>query len=266
MTLLIMRLRRDSSIRFLLALSLFGLPLRFVADTDRDGRWEEVVQAIPLGVANPEKATPPAPPAPPVYRPDVVRAMAHLFGGVGRELVVELSSTSRSGASLPLMPEGFPRAKNYVTLFRQSDNPSDPGYNRYLSPPIVLIADPRAQKRYSRLALEEEATAPAELKDYACKNCKAAAGYDLELSALATPPAAANDGGARSRPLLQAFEHWAGEKLVARLAEDAAAETALKGRASYLAALDLQSDGMGDGMGGGMEVGGMGVGMGVGRE
>ncbi len=236
-----MRLRRDFSIRFLLALSLFAPPVRFIADTDRDGRWEEVVQAIPLGVPNPEKATPPSPPAPPIYRPDVVRVMAHLFGGVGRELVVELSSASRSGGAPPVMPEGFPRAKNYVRLFRQSDNPSDPGYNRYLSAPIVLIADPRAQKRYSRLAAEEEATAAAELKEYACKNCKAAAGYDLELSALATPPAAGNDGGARSRPLLQAFEMWAGEKLVARLAEDAAAEGALKARAAYLAALDLQS-------------------------
>lgn len=215
------------------ALALFAPPLKFVADTDHDGQWEEVGFAVPLGVANPKKPAAP-------YPPDVVRVLANIFGHAGKEIVVELSSTSSSKVLAIDPPVNLPRVRSYVTLTRQSDDPADPGYNRYFSPPIVLIADPRAQKKYTLAAVEDGSTAQGQNNPYACQNCKPDTGYAIELTSLGTAPPPANDGSDRAHPIKQAFELWAGERLVARLAENAAAETALKTAATYLAASDLQ--------------------------
>lgn len=215
------------------ALALFAPPLKFVADTDHDGQWEEVGFAVPLGVPNPKKPAAP-------YPPDVVRILASIFGHAGKEIVVELSSTSSTKVLAVDPPVNLPRVRSYVTLTRQSDDPADPGYNRYLSPPIVLIADPRAQKKYSLAAIEDGSSAQGQTNPFACQNCKPNSGYAGELAILSTAPPAANDGSDRAHPIKQAFELWAGERLVARLAENSAAETALKTAATYLAAADLQ--------------------------
>ena len=193
------------------------------------------VAAIALGIPNPGKAMAHAAP----YPPDVVRILANIFGRAGSEVVVELSSVSASGSTLSQLPSGFPRIKTYVALKRQSDDPADPGYNRYVSPPIVMIADPRARKDYAR-ALEEEPArpplVPTPWDDYACWNCKLESGYAGELSSYAPE----TDGLTRAQPVRAAIEQWAGEKLIVRLAETAAAESALKTTATYLNAIDLK--------------------------
>jgi hypothetical protein len=213
------------------ALSLFAPPIRFVADTNRDGIWEDVAEGIPLGVWNPGKSAPP-------YRPDVVRVLANIFGGAGKELVVELSSASTGGFTLSELRAGFPRTRTYVTLTRESDDPAEFGYNRYLSPPIVLIADPRARKDYAikDKPQEREDGAADASKDYACRNCLVASGYAAELALYA----ADTDGVTPGTPAKKAIEQWAGEKLIVRLAWDTASESALKIKATYLAGLDLQ--------------------------
>lgn len=213
------------------ALSLFGPPMRFVADTNRDGIWEDVAEGIPLGIWNPGKSTPP-------YRPDVVRVLANIFGGAGKELVVELASASTGGFTLSELRAGFPRTRTYITLARESDDPAEFGYNRYLSPPIVLIADPRARKDYAikDKPQEREDGAADASKDYACRNCLVASGYAAELALYA----ADTDGVTPGTPAKKAIEQWAGEKLIVRLAWDTASESALKIKATYLAGLDLQ--------------------------
>jgi RHS repeat-associated protein len=215
------------------AVALSPPPLQFVADTDHNGVWEQVGSIVPLGVPNPKKPAAP-------YPPDVVRILANIFGHAGTELVVELSSTSSTGVLIADPSVEFPRSRKYVTLRRQSDDPADPGYNRYLSPPIVVIADPRALKNYAILPVEDASQSAGQNNPYACQNCKPDTGYTAELTALGTQPPAANDGSDRAHPIKQAFEIWAGEKLVVRLAETAAVETALKALDTYLTNMDLQ--------------------------
>lgn len=214
-------------------------PLRFVADTDRDGVEELVGHGCPLGVVNKEKETT----AP--YCPDVVQVLANVFGKAGqqnpdkaasKEIVVELSSASVTGIALAETPPGYPRTKTYVALARQSDNPGDPGFNRYLSPPIVLIADPRARKDYQLDDSEKEDAAATASKPYSCHNCKIRDNYRTD----AWTYAADSEGQTPANPVRKAIEHWAGEKLVARLAWDAASELSLDNSASYLTGFDLR--------------------------
>ncbi len=216
------------------AVDLFAPPLRFVADTDHDGQWEEVSTAVPLGVPNPKKPASP-------YPPDVVRILANIWGHAGKEIVVELSSASSTGVVEADPPAEFPRTRTYVTLTRQSDDPADPAYNRYFSPQVVLIADPRARHNYALAPEEDGSNAAGQGNPNACVNCKPDTAYSSDLASLSAPPPAANDGHDRTHPIKQAFEQWAGEKLVVRLAENAAAETALKTQATYLANLNLQN-------------------------
>ncbi|HKD11064.1 MAG TPA: DUF6531 domain-containing protein, partial [Thermoanaerobaculia bacterium] len=212
------------------ALSPLDPPLRWIADTDHDGRWENVGSAIPLGVSNPAKPSIP-------YPPDVVRALASVWGGAGKEITAEVSSTSNAGIALSELKAGFPRTKTYVTLTRQSDDPADPGYNRYLSPPIVLIADPRARKDYDikNKPAERDDGAADPSKDYACHNCVVDAGYAQELSDWA----ADSEGVTPTPPAKKAIEQWAGEKLQVRLAWDSASEAAVKNNLTYLSKADL---------------------------
>ena len=144
--------------------ALFPPPVAFVADTDRDGRWEAVTSTIPLGVANATKATAlrslgegglHSP-----YPADTVRVLASIAGGAGPEITMEVDSANPNGFTLPPAPPGFPKEKNVLLLRRQSEDSADPAYNRYLSPPIVLLADPRAQAQYERTAAESTRPTP----------------------------------------------------------------------------------------------------------
>lgn len=93
-----------------LALSLLGFPQRFVADTDHDASWEEVGTVVPLGVSNLKKPAAP-------YPPDVVRVLAGIWGGAGREVVVELSSVSSTGVLEVDPPVEFPRVRRHPWAF-----------------------------------------------------------------------------------------------------------------------------------------------------
>ena len=72
----------------------------------------------------------------------------------------EVTSTSPEGLDLFPTAPGFPKSgytaerSNAVTLRRQSDDPAQPAFNRYLSDPIVVLADPRAQLEYVRTSEE----------------------------------------------------------------------------------------------------------------
>jgi RHS repeat-associated protein len=216
------------------SLSLFPPPLRFVADTNRDGQWEAVDRTVPLGLDNPDKPSEPVPASHDPYPPDVVRVMANIMGKAGSTIVVDVYGASDSGLPGPPLPPGFPRTRSNVELKRQSDDPADPGYNRYLSPPIVLIADPRAQKRYALSDPEKDSKL-----EFSCHNCQSASDYAGELGTLSAVPPAAGDNG--QPPIQQAYEQWMGEKLVVVLAKDATAETAINTKATYLASVDLKA-------------------------
>src|SRR5262249_53353359 len=215
------------------ALSPIDPPLRWVADTNRDGVFEEEATGIPLGVVNP-LAVPVTVGPMPLYPPSVVRLLANIMGGAGQEIVLPVSSTSESGVPIPPSWSAMARSKTFVSLKRESDDPADPGYNRYLSPPIVLIADARARKKYMKTPEEDASTPQGQNNVNACQNCSPGSGYDVELADLSTPPLPDNDGHDRDHPIKQAFEQWTGRKLVAELAEDGAAADLLKQKLAYL--------------------------------
>ena len=92
------------------ALSLFPPPLRFVADTNRDGQWEAVDLTAPLGLDNPEKPKEPVPSKHQAYPPDVVRVMASIMGKAGpthrRRRLRRLGERAARSADAPWVPPG----------------------------------------------------------------------------------------------------------------------------------------------------------------
>ncbi len=202
---------------------LVAPPLYAVADTDGDGRLELVDRVVPLGVPNPEKdqaiqsVTTPTPGHDP-YVPEAFQVLAFLPGGnptAGKTVEVEVSATTIAGGPHHESAPGFPKSRlSSVPLTRQSDDPSDPAYNRYQSAPIVVVADPRAQLAYPRTPADDDPAGPG-----ACRNCAAAA--DLA-------PRLLTESGAEPR-----LELLAGELIEIRFSDG------LKTARPHLAGLDL---------------------------
>jgi len=211
--------------------ALFPPPVNFVADSDRNGVWEQVTGTIPLGVANAAKKAAivgGANHGP--YPADAVRVLANVAGGAGPAVTVEVDSTNPEGFVLPPAPPGFPREKNFVILRRQSGDAADPAFNRYLSPPIVLLADPRAQTQYAATAAEKDENDPN-----ACANCAPAPDYGGELASLASGPTF----GSAEAPASAPVEQMAGDNLVVRLESARTDSGSLSARLKYLTEADV---------------------------
>ncbi|MBK9968192.1 MAG: hypothetical protein IPP07_26355 [Holophagales bacterium] len=229
-------------------------PLYAVADTDQNGSFEIVRSIVPLGVENPSKSSvfedagilDPASDTPPwprredgtthdAYVSDHFRLLAFLPGGAGATVEAEVTSTSPEGLDLFPTATGFPKSgftverSNALTLRRQSDDPAQPAFNRYLSDPVVVLADPRAQLDYTRTP-EETARPGSAGKDnpFACRNCDVAADVKDGLLAEEAAP------GAPARRL----ELWSGDRIRLSLAPS------LKIRLPHLAEVDLRAAGV----------------------
>ena len=175
-------------------------PLYAVADTDRDGSFEVVEGLVPLGVENASKAAAIGRnPAQPLaghgpYASDHFRVLAFIPGGAGETVDVEVAGVTAGGCDLPPSSTGFPRtsfrapssmdpASRPVVLRRQSDDPSDAAYNRYLSDVVTVLADPRALRAWERTTREKALPGEKGENDpLACRNCDVA--KDLEASVL----------------------------------------------------------------------------------
>ncbi len=236
------------------AYTLAPPPLYAVADTDQNGSFEIVRRVVPLGVENHSKTSvfqdagipDPASDTPPwprredgtthdAYVSDHFRLLAFLPGGAGETVEAEVTSTSPEGLDLFPTAPGFPKSgftverSNALKLRRQSDDPAQPAYNRYLSDPIVILADPRAQLDYARTT--EETARPAFAgKDnpFACRNCDVAADVKDGLLAEEAKP------GVPARRL----ELWSGDRIRLSLAPS------LKVRLPHLAEVDLRAAGV----------------------
>ena len=234
--------------------TLAAPPLYAVADTDQNGSFEIVSRVVPLGVENPSKEgafesagiadpasdTPPWPPREDgtthdACVPDHFRLLAFLPGGAGRTVEAEVTSTSPEGLDLFPTAPGFPKSGytaergNAVTLRRQGDDPAQPAFNRYLSDPIVVLADPRAQLDYVRTT--EETSRPGFAghdNPFACRNCDVAADVKDGLISEEASPA----GPARR------LELWSGDRIRLALAPS------LKVQLPYLAEVDLRAAGV----------------------
>lgn len=236
------------------AFTLGPPPLYAVADTDQNGSFEVVSRVVPLGVENLSKADvfdeagipDPASETPPwprrddgtshdPYVSDHFRVLAFLPGGAGETVEAEVASTSPEGLDLFPAAPGFPKSgftverSNALTLRRQSADPAQPAFNRYLSDPIVVLADPRAQLDYARTP-EETARPGSPGKDnpYACRNCDVAA--DVKDALLAEPAAP----GSPARRL----ELWSGDRIRLSLAPS------VKARLPHLEDVDLRAAGV----------------------
>lgn len=198
--------------------SLVTPPLLAVADTDLDGHFEVATQIVPLGVPNPGKpavSNPPAPatppfPAPSPYPPDHFRVLAFVAGAAGQTITVNVTSTNYEGTELPEPAPGMPKVMLSVTLRRQSDDVSHAAYNRYLSEPLLVVADPRAQLTYNRTPDEVQA----------CENCKLHPSAKLLMSGIA-------DADVKTL--------WSGDRI--RLSYD----NSLKNVLTYLGDVDFQA-------------------------
>ncbi len=234
--------------------TLAAPPLYAVADTDQNGSFEVVSRVVPLGVENPSKEsafesvgiadpasdTPPWPPREDgtvhdAYVPDYFRVLAFLPGGAGATVEAEVTSTSPEGLDLFPTAPGFPKSgytaerSNAVTLRRQGDDPAQPAFNRYLSDPIVVLADPRAQLEYVRTSEETgRPTFAGHRNPLACRNCDAAADVKDGLISEDASPA----GPARR------LELWSGDRIRLALAPS------LKAQLPHLAEVDLRAAGV----------------------
>ncbi len=213
--------------------SLFPPPVNFVADTDRNGVWEQVNGTIPLGIPNAaKKAALGGGASHGPYPADTVRVLANVAGGAGPAIAVEVDSTNPEGFTLPPAPPGFPKEKNVVELRRESDDAADPAFNRYLSPPIVLLADPRAQAQYGATADEKDETNPT-----ACANCAPAPDYGAELASLAS----GTSFGSVDASASGAVEQMTGDMLVVRLDTAQTDSGSLPAKLKYLGETDVES-------------------------
>ena len=234
--------------------TLAAPPLYAVADTDQNGSFEIVSRVVPLGVENPSKESAfesvgiadPASDTPPwplredgtthdAYVPDTFRVLAFLPGGAGATVEAEVTSTSPEGLDLFPAAPGFPKSgysaerSNAIALRRQSDDPAQPAFNRYLSDPIVVLADPRAQLEYVRTS--EETGRPSfagHRNPFACRNCDVAADVKDGLISEDASPA----GPARR------LELWSGDRIRLALAPS------VKVQLPHLAEVDLRAAGV----------------------
>ena len=216
-----------------------GEPSLFaVADTDLDGSFEKVSRVIPLGVPNPEKAAVvgPDPATPPpghsTYPPEYFRLLAFLPGGAGPTVEAEVASTGPEGTDLPASSPGFPPSgfvAKPVLLKRQSDDPSEPAFDRFLSDPIVVLADPRAQMAYLRTSEEKDLPGePGAGNPNACRNCDLSG--DLERAVVFT--------GVPGASTARRLELWSGDRIRIALAES------VKAKLPYLTDVDLRASGI----------------------
>ncbi len=234
--------------------SLAAPPLYAVADTDQNGSFEIVTRVVPLGVENPSKtnafeAAGIADPASDAaawprredgtthdaYEPDHFRLLAFLPGGAGATVEAEVTATSPEGLDLYPSALGFPKSgftvqrKNALQLRRQSDDPGQPAFNRYLSDPIVVLADPRAQLAYERTPGETARPGFAgEHNPFACRNGDVAA--DVRDGLLNEEPSAGQPA--------KRLELWSGDRIRLALAPS------LKSRLPYLERVDLRASGV----------------------
>jgi len=122
-----------------------------------EGGWVPLARLAPLGV--------PTAVVNGAELPAMFRVMAALPGGAGPEVKLDVVSVGPRGgpidpagdpAALPGLPPPALAGEEGLVLRRMSDQPWEEGYSRYLSDPVVLVADLRASRAYAETAAEAE--------------------------------------------------------------------------------------------------------------
>ena len=132
-----------------------GNPLLYAVDAEADGSASPIGRVVPYGVANGGTAGSGA-----------FRLVAYLPGVTTPRVSFDLASLGAAGArlapvgsiaDLPGAPAVAREGAQALQFRRQSDDPREEGVTRYVSEPVVALADVRASRTWQRTPQEAQA-------------------------------------------------------------------------------------------------------------